>query len=419
MSTYGAYLKRVNRFGTTTQERIQNKKEHDFLVFMEESPNLVRAWSGDSTDEYKAVLQTKTYDQDEVVDYLLVPLGTELPFGTIITTEDVRHKKVVDGEKVPVRRKWINYAKDPYTSSGYDRHTVVELDYTLTWVIDGLKYETLCHGVGAGGDLKNIGLAFKTQFSESGVYLPNKRFNVIMPANKNIKKHTKVSLGDEVWRVTGIDNISVPGVSYITLEETLVDEQDKNIVNEDSFYNWTISTNLGEDFTLPSGSEKEITLTFYYNQEERKNVKFSILEDENFIASIVSEDKISVKINDNFVGKSSIKVNIDGWETEKFISIPFTAAARVVESIAIIGPKTLYMGDEVEFKFENLSQSEFENVKLESSNAKILSRNWENKSITIQGMKIGKESFLIVEDDTQNEIRYEFDVLSAWLRGGK
>ena len=45
------------------------------------------------------------------------------------------------------------------------------------------------------------------------------------------------------------------------------------------------------------------------------------LEDENFIASIVSEDKISVKINDNFVGKSSIKVNIDGWETEKFISL--------------------------------------------------------------------------------------------------
>jgi hypothetical protein len=65
-------------------------------------------------------------------------------------------------------------------------------------------------------------------------------------------------------------------------------------------------------------------------------------------------------------------------------------------------------------------KSEFENVKLESNNAKILpGRSWESKTITIQGTKIGKESFLIVEDDTQNEIRYEFDVLSAWLRGGK
>ena len=34
MGYFGTYLKRINRYGNTLQERIQNKKEHDFLVYM-------------------------------------------------------------------------------------------------------------------------------------------------------------------------------------------------------------------------------------------------------------------------------------------------------------------------------------------------------------------------------------------------
>ena len=48
MSYFGTYLKRINRYGNTLQERIQNKKEHDFLVYMKKSPNLVRARNGDN-----------------------------------------------------------------------------------------------------------------------------------------------------------------------------------------------------------------------------------------------------------------------------------------------------------------------------------------------------------------------------------
>ena len=418
MSTYNSYLKRVNKYGNTLQDRIQNKKEHDFLTFMMKSPNLVRAYKGDAVESFDAVLQTKTYDQDEVVDYLLVPVGTDLPLGTIISTEDSRHKEIVDEESRPIKRTWINYSIDPYTSSGYDRHTVVEMKYTIIWVKDGIRYSSLCYGVSAGGSGRSIGLEFKTQFSESGVYLPNKRFNVIMPTHSAIKKNQKVSLGGEIWRVTGFDNISVPGVSYITLEETLVDEQDKNLIDENDFYNWSVSTNLGENFVLSSGSENEIELTFFYNEKERNDVKFSILEDENFETFIVSENKISLKINDNFVGKSSINLQLEGWE-EKIISIPFSAAARIVETIAIVGPKTIYMGDTVEYSFESLSQIEFESISLSNSNAKITERNWDNKKIKVYGQKIGKSQLKVLEEGTDVEVTFDFEILSAWLRGGK
>ena len=32
-----------------------------------------------------------------------------------------------------------------------------------------------------------------------------------------MKKGIRILIGDEVWKVSGIDKISVPGVSYITL----------------------------------------------------------------------------------------------------------------------------------------------------------------------------------------------------------
>jgi hypothetical protein len=179
-------------------------------------------------EPYNAILQTKEYDQDEVVDYLLVPLENEIPMGTIIYTKDARHKQVTYEDKVYPTRRWINYAIDPYTSSGYNRYTVVELESELSWVDEGIKYTAFAHATGGGSGArdKNINLKFSMQFSEAGVYLPNKRYSIVMPTHPNIKKNMKVTLGEETWRVTGFDSISVKGVSYVTLEETLTDEKE-------------------------------------------------------------------------------------------------------------------------------------------------------------------------------------------------
>jgi hypothetical protein len=245
MGYYDNYLKRVNRYGNTLQERIQGKREHDFEVFMKKSPNQVRAWNNEKENEaYSAILQTKEYDQDEVVDYLLVSLDKEIPMGTIIYTKDSRHKEVIYEDKIYSARRWINYAVDPYTSAGYNRYTVVELESELSWVDKGIKYTAFAHATGGGSGArdKNINLKFRMQFSEAGVYLPNKRYSIIMPTHPNIKKNMKITLGGETWKVTGFDNISVKGVSYITLEETFQDErEDIPVANYSELKNWTIN----------------------------------------------------------------------------------------------------------------------------------------------------------------------------------
>ena len=270
MGYYETYSKRLNRYGTTPQERIQGKREHDFKVFSSKSPNRVDAWDNKiEGDSYEAVLQTKEYDQDEVVDYFLVPLEKELPMGTIIYTWDVRHRNAqYEDQKNEGYRRWINYAIDPYTSSGYNRYTVVELESELSWVNDGIKYTSFAHATGGGSGTKdkNINLKFSMQFSEAGIYLPNKRYSIVMPTNKNLKKNMKVTLGGETWRVTGFDSISVKGVSYVTLEETLTDQkEDIPIANASQLKNWTVTTNMGDNFAIERGGTNEIKLFFFYS----------------------------------------------------------------------------------------------------------------------------------------------------------
>ena len=219
---------------------------------------------------------TKEYDQDEVVDYLLVPLARKIPMGTIIYTEDSRHKEVIYEDKLYSARRWINYAIDPYTSTGYNRYTVVELESELSWVADGIKYTSFAHATGGGSGArdKNINLKFRVQFSESGVYLPNKRYSIVMPTHPALKKNMKITLGGETWRVAGFDNISVKGVSYVTLEETLQDErEDIPIANYSELKNWTITTSLGDKVTLAHGTLFDI---YFFYKNEKIMPKFTI-----------------------------------------------------------------------------------------------------------------------------------------------
>lgn len=427
MGYYDNYLKRVNRYGNTLQERIQGKREHDFEVFMKKSPNQVNAWNNSAEGEpYNAILQTKEYDQDEVVDYLLVPLENEIPMGTIIYTKDARHKQVVYEDKIYPTRRWINYAIDPYTSSGYNRYTVVELESELSWVDKGIKYTAYAHATGGGSGArdKNINLKFRMQFSEAGVYLPNKRYSIVMPTHPNIKKNMKVTLGGETWRVTGFDNISVKGVSYITLEETLTDEkEDIPVANYKEIENWTITTSLGDAPTLSNGTE--FFIYFYYKNKEvypsftvkcldflddGKTPLFSIQTNKNKVKFISNTSKTSI---DTFLA-----ICLGDWDEENYLKIPIKiVSASQVRTSVIVGPKELYVGEVSTFSIKNMGDSDFQALRLEDKNntAEIIERDGLQRTIKIKGLSIGKNRLY-----TPSEIySYPFEVLSMWLGGSQ
>lgn len=418
MSYFDIYRKRVNRYGNNLQERIQGKKEHDFEVFMSKSPNQVTAWDDDLTEAkaYKAVLQTKEYDQDEVVDYLLVPLDREIPMGTVIYTKDARHKTVTYEDKIYSARRWINYAIDPYTSTGYNRYTVVELESELSWVLDGIKYTSFAHATGGGSGArdKNINLKFKTQFSEAGVYLPNKRYSIVMPTNEHLKKNMKVTLGGETWKVTGFDKISVKGVSYVTLEETLKDEKEDNpIANYSELKNWTITTSLGKNFTIPF-TGASFDLIFYYKDQKVEDVKFSILENE-YYSSKINGKTITISAKTRNTGAYSLKVIIDSWNIEDFIEIPFNFGAVSGLESAILGADTLYVGEVREYTITNVSEEEFNQITSQNSCAKVVSKELidERAIVKVKGIAIGTDCL------SMGDYQFPIKIQSMWLGGNQ
>lgn len=416
MGYYDNYLKRVNRYGNTLQERIQGKREHDFEVFMKKSPNQVDAWNDLVEGEpYSAILQTKEYDQDEVVDYLLVPLENEIPMGTIIYTKDARHKQVTYEDKTYPTRRWINYAIDPYTSAGYNRYTVVELESELSWVDEGIKYTAFAHATGGGSGArdKNINLKFSMQFSEAGVYLPNKRYSIIMPTHPNIKKNMKVTLGGETWRVTGFDNISVKGVSYITLEETLTDKkEDVPIANASQLNNWTVTTSRGDNFTIMRDSTNELELFFFYNNEPQI-VPYTILK--NNLYSISQENnKIFLKTT-HTQGDASLKVVIEGWDENNYLEIPFSIKDYSTSPLKMIGPSAVYMGETAKYTIKNVDKNGYDAVKLKNNTATLVSKTLNEEtgdlSILVLGNSIGKNQVII------NDYSFDFEIRSLWLGG--
>lgn len=427
MSYFDVYTKRINRYGTNLQERVQGKREHDFKVFMKRSPNLVRARNGEDEKVYKAVLQTKEYDQDEVTDYLLVPLDNKIEMGTIIYTADSRHDDVdyegtrhyiMDDDTVYSARRWINYAVDPYTSAGYNRYTVVELESELLWVDEGIKYSSFAHAVGGGSGArdKNINLKFNTQFSEAGVYLPNKRYSIIMPTHPHLRKNMKITLGGETWRVTGFDSISVKGVSYVTLEETLTDKrEDIPIANASQLKDWTVITDRGADFAVSSGSFTQIELTFFY-KGERKEVDYELLEDDKGLYTVAKGKDGKVTIYTKSVPttkQTSLKIIIEGVnDKDSYFEVPFFIGYADIPLHAT-GPSEITVGE-----IETYTVFCYSKISLSNNTAEILSeKNLGNgyKTIQIKGLSIGKNQILIGKEDPV----FDFEVKSMWLGGNE
>ena len=431
MSYFDTYMKRVNRYGSNPQERIQGKREHDFKVFMNKSPNLVRAWNNKvEGDSYKAVLQTKEYDQDEVTDYLLVPLDNEIPMGTIIYTSDSRHKNVeyegkiqnflIDGEVYSARR-WINYAVDPYTSTGYNRYTIVELESEISWVDEGIKYTAFAHATGGGSGArdKNINLKFRMQFSEAGVYLPNKRYSIVMPTHPNIKKNMKITLGGETWRVAGFDSISVKGVSYVTLEETLTDKnQDLPIANANQLDNWVVTTDRGLNFSISRGTLEDIKILCYYNNELRNvaltalNNKNEEIENTDYTISSQKDNIVAIYTGNHDVEETSLKILLK--ETGKIFDIPFKIGSPHQEPY---GPREVFVGETIDIKLSEKIDEKDVSFKNGLASRQSVIRNEDNTRtiITILGKKIGKDCLQIKNAAINYE--FNFEVKSMWLGG--
>ena len=378
------YLKQINCYGHTIQERIQNHKIHNFKHMMQKSPNKIRVYKDTMT--YYGVLETKTNNEEEVIEYLLMPKDISWDNGTQITTEHL-----ID----LTTKNWLIFHFDDAVSSGYNRYWLLELNREIKWKSsDGLIFKDYVHFDKNNSVARN----FSIQFNVSGVYLPNRTLNIFMKTNKNLSVGNYVTIDDETWKVSSIDKITVPGTSYVILKEELHEKE------KDSLIEWTVQSTIGDNLQLAINQESLVDFIFYYGTERKE---------EPYVVEIKNE-KIVSYTNGTFIGlelgETTCLVYLrDNPEIKKYFVIKVLES--LIEKDIVVGPDRVRQGEMAQY---SIFVKDLHNIECVSQNNKFTIEKIEDNTIYIKTLSMGKDKIII---QNQNGILSEKDIeiVSMWM----
>ena len=210
------YLKRMNREGTTIQERVKTRKEKEFdQLFLQKTKYQAAIYQlNDDSVEILGSLQPNKWNQDKIVSNLLVSTHCQkFKAGDIVRT--YQKNKEVELDKV-----WLVMFVNEDITHGYQKYEVIELDDTINYCDE--YSETIA--------------VFPVKFvSETSVYVQDK-FNsygsvsyreplahrkFITKDYDFLKKELYFDHKNRGWEIAGIDNISIEGVAYVSIQERL------------------------------------------------------------------------------------------------------------------------------------------------------------------------------------------------------
>lgn len=210
------YLKRMNREGTTIQERVKTRKEKEFdQLFLQKTKYQAAIYQlNDDSVEILGSLQPNKWNQDKIVSNLLVSTHCQkFKAGDIVRT--YQKNKEVELDKV-----WLVMFVNEDITHGYQKYEVIELDDTINYCDE--YGETI--------------VVFPVKFvSETSVYVQDK-FNsygsvsyreplahrkFITKDYDFLKKELYFDHKNRGWEIAGIDNISIEGVAYVSIQERL------------------------------------------------------------------------------------------------------------------------------------------------------------------------------------------------------
>ena len=209
MSNYyeDVYLKRLNRYGTDYQSRVQAQREREFEGKLLKSVYRVDfEYDGET---HPGTLERYKQDESELTQYLLTRVSLNLPNGTVLLIPD----------KNLELQPWLVFWLESVKASGYNRYIVLKMTHFITWRDRNRNEQrTWCYFHGSGDS------ALKETIKAAGaVYVEdnNSRF-IVMPLNENLHKDDYMEIGEgnlkEAYRVTGYDIHSTPGVQYVTVD---------------------------------------------------------------------------------------------------------------------------------------------------------------------------------------------------------
>lgn len=208
------YLKRLNRYGTDFQSRMQRQREENFKLQLKRSVYYINFdYDGEEREgEFTPMRQNET----KTMRYLLTDVHLDIPGGTILWLPDK------DGEKNP----WMIYYLEDYVASGYNRYIILKMTHYLTW-IDRNGDRQYAWGYFYGQEDNMLKDELKSRSRNKVLYTENLKLSFfITPINEFIRKddYLEVTVDGikEAYVVTGYDIQSTPGVEFVSVDPQYV-----------------------------------------------------------------------------------------------------------------------------------------------------------------------------------------------------
>lgn len=220
------YRKRLNKFGSTYQTRIQGERDHQFEYYLKKT--IYRVTFLLEEEEQVGSLEPYKQDSTETLHYLLTRRKLIIPNGTILEITNEETKK---------EEKWMVYWLENMQTSGYNRYVVLKMTHKIIWKNKEGTIATswaYFHGKGTAAITDTI-----KSNSAKVIYLEDSNSNfLILPLNENLQKQSYFEITikniKQGYRVTGYDIISTPGVEYVTVDPIyIMDKSPLPKINEE------------------------------------------------------------------------------------------------------------------------------------------------------------------------------------------
>ena len=204
------YLKRLNRYGTDFQSRMQRQREENFKLQLKKSVYYVNFdYNG---EECEGELTPMRQNETKTMQYLLTDVHLNIPGGTIlfIPNKDLELKP------------WLVYYLEDMKASGYNRYIMLKMTHELTWKDrEGNEQTSWAYFYGQEDNMLKDEL--KSRSRNKILYTENLKLSFfILPINEFLRKDDYLEVGEgrlkEAYVVTGYDIQSTPGVEFVSVD---------------------------------------------------------------------------------------------------------------------------------------------------------------------------------------------------------
>ena len=214
------YLKRMNLSGTTRQERINQRKINEFNnLFLKNSAYKVDIYKiNQENSNLIGSLQPHKWNESNLIANLLLPSSAAaLKTGDLLNIKQQIKDRIVD-------KLWLVIFVEDNITKGYQLFKCLCLDTEINLTDEyGNTFATI------PAKISNIPadiIIDEFLLKRSTYREPYQRRGFYTASNDLIKKGQYFNYADKGWEIGGIDDMSIKGVSYVSMDEKLIREEE-------------------------------------------------------------------------------------------------------------------------------------------------------------------------------------------------